>query len=231
VQLPLIDFMTGMYAAQSVLVHVMNVRAGGDGALLDCAMVDAAATLTSSLGVYALGGESLGRIGAESYWYVPAGNFEAADGEWVQLVAMNERHWAAVCAGLGHDEWIERFGDNDTRAANRELVHGLIAEAVRSEPAAAIAERINAAGGLCQRIREMKEAWTDPLLVARGLLGEVDDAELNAFPVPVASLAGRGRTRLSRAPAIGEHSREVAADAGMTADEIERLIAADALIA
>jgi crotonobetainyl-CoA:carnitine CoA-transferase CaiB-like acyl-CoA transferase len=110
-------------------------------------------------------------------------------------------------------------------------VHGLIADAVRREPAGVVAERINAAGGLCQRIREMHEVWADPLLVARGLLGEVDDAELNAFPVPVASLAARGRTRLSRAPAIGEHSREVAADAGLTPDEIERLIAADALIA
>jgi crotonobetainyl-CoA:carnitine CoA-transferase CaiB-like acyl-CoA transferase len=229
-QLPLIDFMTGMYAAQSVLVRVMEVQRGESGALLDCAMVDAAATLTSSLGVYALGGETLGRIGSESYWYVPAGNFEAADGEWLQLVAMNESHWRAICTALGHDEWATRFGDNAARVANRDRVHGLIADTVRREPAAVLAGRITAAGGFCQRIREMKEAWTDPLLFARGLLGEVDDGELGAFPVPVASLAGRGRTRLQRAPGIGEHSREVAAEVGLADAEIERLIASGALV-
>jgi crotonobetainyl-CoA:carnitine CoA-transferase CaiB-like acyl-CoA transferase len=230
VQLPLIDFMTGMYAAQSVLVRVMEVQRGGAGALLDCAMVDAAATLTSSLGVYALGGETLGRIGSESYWYVPAGNFEAADGEWVQLLAMSERHWRAVCTALGHEEWIERFPDNDARVTDRDRVHAVIAEAVRALPAAVVAERIAQAGGLSQRIRDVKEAWEDPLLADRGLVGRVVDPGLQSFPIPVSSLAGRGRTELNPAPGLGEHSREVAAEVGLADGEIERLIASGALL-
>jgi crotonobetainyl-CoA:carnitine CoA-transferase CaiB-like acyl-CoA transferase len=230
VQLALIDFMTAMYAAQSVLVKVMDVARGGAGAFLDCAMIDAAATLTSSLAVYALGGETLGRIGSESYWYVPAGNFEASDGEWVQLVAMSERHWRAVCVALGHEEWIEPFGDNAARLEQRETVHGLVADAVAERPAEVCAAAITAAGGLCYRIREVKQAWEDPLLAERGLVGRVVDPELQAFPIPVASLAGRGRTELSRAPAVGEHSREVAAEVGLAGFEIERLIDAGALV-
>jgi crotonobetainyl-CoA:carnitine CoA-transferase CaiB-like acyl-CoA transferase len=233
IQMSLIDFMTGMYAVQSVLTARMVVERGGEGALLDCAMVDAAATLTSSLGVYALGSsEPLRRVGAESYWYVPAGNFEAGDGEWLQLVALSEQHWRAICEALEHPEWIEdpRFADNEARVAHRKVVHGLIAAATRSRPAEAIAEAIRAAGGLCQRIREMEEAWADPLLVARGLLGEVADPELKAFPVPVASLAGRGRRELAPAPTLGQHSREVATEAGLSAGEVDALLAAGALV-
>jgi crotonobetainyl-CoA:carnitine CoA-transferase CaiB-like acyl-CoA transferase len=231
-QMSLIDFMTGMYAVQSVLATLMRVERGGSGALLDCAMVDAAATLTSSLGVYALGGAEplLRRIGAESYWYVPAGNFEAADGEWVQLVAISEQHWRAVCRVLGHPEWIDRFTPNERRVSDRELVHELIADAIKLRPAEALAEEIRAAGGLCERIREMEEAWSDPLLVERGLLGEVSDPQLRAFPIPVASLAGRGRLELAPAPALGEHSRAVAAEAGLGSAEIDALVDAGALV-
>jgi crotonobetainyl-CoA:carnitine CoA-transferase CaiB-like acyl-CoA transferase len=226
VQLPLIDFMTGMYAAQSVLVAVMAVQQGGDGAFLDCAMADAAATLTSSLGLYALGGtDALGRIGAESYWYVPAGNFEAADGEWVQLVALSESHWRAVCRALGHEEWLDddRFADNEARVSNRALVHASIADAIRQRPAAAWAREISTAGGLAQRIRDLGEAWADPMLTERGLLGQVTDPALQGFPIPVASLAARGRTSLAPAPELGEHSRSVAAQAGLGARELDEL--------
>jgi crotonobetainyl-CoA:carnitine CoA-transferase CaiB-like acyl-CoA transferase len=229
VQLPLIDFMTGMYAAQSVLVGVMRVERGGAGALLDCAMVDAAATLTSSLGISALSGaEGLGRIGGESYWYVPAGNFEAADDEWVQLVAISEAHWRALCQALGHEEWLgdDRFAGNDARVANRALVHDSIAETIRLRPAATWSQAINDAGGLCQRIRDVKEAWSDPLLVERGLLAQVTDAALQGFPIPVASLAARGRAELEPAPELGEHSRSVAAEAGLDAAEIDQLFGA-----
>src|SRR5918996_1185401 len=51
---PLVDFTTGLYAVQSVLTSLLRVRTGGDGALLDCGMVDAASVLTSSVGVRAM---------------------------------------------------------------------------------------------------------------------------------------------------------------------------------
>src|SRR5262249_52908504 len=152
----------------------------------------------------------------------------AADGEWVQLVAISERHWRAVCVALGYDEWIERFAGNDVRAAHRDVIHGLIAEAIRLRPAAEWELEITSAGGLCRRIRGRGEAWSEPLLADRGLVGEVADPRLRAFPIPVSSLAGRDLRSLPRAPALGEHSRAVAAEAGLDGAEIDRLIAAGA---
>jgi crotonobetainyl-CoA:carnitine CoA-transferase CaiB-like acyl-CoA transferase len=136
----------------------------------------------------------------------------------------------AVCTALGHEEWIERFPDNDARVTDRDRVHAVIAEAVRALPAAVVAERIAQAGGLSQRIRDVKEAWEDPLLADRGLVGRVVDPGLQSFPIPVSSLAGRGRTELNPAPGLGEHSREVAAEVGLADGEIERLIASGALL-
>src|SRR5581483_8230763 len=56
--MPVVDLMTGMYAVQAVLVAVMAGRDGGAGRFIDCAMIDAAATLTASPGALSLSGFS-----------------------------------------------------------------------------------------------------------------------------------------------------------------------------
>ena len=67
----------------------------------------------------------------------PAANFEAKDGRWVQVMAVTEQHWKALCEGLGHPEWLTepRFADNEARVANRDAVHAALAEAIRGDTA------------------------------------------------------------------------------------------------
>ncbi|HEX8741954.1 MAG TPA: CoA transferase [Thermoleophilaceae bacterium] len=215
VPVPLVDFMTGMYAAQSTLTALWRAERTGVGALLDCAMVDAAATLTSVTALLGLGGAvELRRLGSESYLAVPSAAFEAADGEYVQVVAVNDRHWSALCDALGHPEWREdpRCSDRDARLANRGFVHGLVAEAIATGSAADWVERIGRAGGLCERVREMAEAWADPLLADRGLVGSLDGA---GSPLPLVSLVrGADPSVPVRGPALGEHTEAVLRELG-----------------
>jgi crotonobetainyl-CoA:carnitine CoA-transferase CaiB-like acyl-CoA transferase len=209
VPVPLIDFMTGMYAAQSVLAALWQAERSGKGAHLDCALLDSAATLTSTLALFSLSGDfEPGRIGAESYLRVPSGVFEAADGAHVQVVALHERHWEGLCEALGRREWLDDpcCAGNDARLEHRDLVHARVAEVIASAPADEWVERINGAGGMCERLRGVGEAWRDPLLAERGLVGERDDGPFD-FPVPVVSLARP--QQLVRGPALGEHTDEV----------------------
>ena len=116
VPVPLIDFMTGMYAAQSVLAALWQAERTGTGAHLDCALVDSAATLTSTVALFSLSGEfEPSRIGTESYLRVPSAVFRAADGEHVQVIALHEAHWRALCEALDRKEWLDdsRFAGND----------------------------------------------------------------------------------------------------------------------
>ena len=207
VPVPLIDFLTGMYAAQSVLAALWQRERTGTGAHLDCALLDSAATLTSTVALFSLGGEfEPGRIGAESYLRVPSGVFEASDGAHVQVVALHERHWEGICSALGRAEWVDdpRCSGNDARLENRELVHSRIAEVIATAPADEWVRRINDAGGMCERLRTVGEAWSDPLLAERGLVGDIDGFD---FPLPVVSLARPGKLR--RGPRLGEHTDEV----------------------
>ena len=212
VPVPLIDFMTGMYAAQSVLAALWGAERTGTGAHLDCALLDSAATLTSTVALFSLSGDfEPSRIGTESYLRVPSAVFAAADGEHVQIIALHEGHWEALCTALERLEWLddERFSGNDARLQNRELVNSQIADVVATAPAEEWVERINGAGGMCERLRSVGDAWRDPLLAERGLVGKLDGGPFD-FPLPVISLARPGA--LVSGPSLGQHTDEVLAE-------------------
>jgi crotonobetainyl-CoA:carnitine CoA-transferase CaiB-like acyl-CoA transferase len=209
VPVPLIDFMTGMYAAQSALAALWQAERTGTGAHLDCALLDSAATLTSTVALFSLSGEfEPSRIGTESYLRVPSAVFAASDGEHVQVIALHDAHWEALCAALERREWLDdqRFAGNDARLANRELVNQSMAEVIATAPADDWVERINGAGGMCEKLRSLGDAWRDPVLAERGLVGELDGGPFD-FPLPVVSLARPGALRPG--PRLGEHTDEV----------------------
>ena len=212
VPVPVIDLTTGMYAAQSVLTALWRAERGGEGAFLDCALLDSSATLTSLTALLALHGtEPPRRLGSESHLVVPSAVFAAADGEHVQLIALHEGQWRALCAALEHPEWLDdpRCAGNEARLANRELVNERIGAVIATRPAREWTERITAAGGLCERVRRVEEAWADPLLAERGLLGSTPDGT----SLPLVSLARAADPRaLAPAPSLGEHTDAILGD-------------------
>jgi crotonobetainyl-CoA:carnitine CoA-transferase CaiB-like acyl-CoA transferase len=228
IQAPTIDLMTGMYAVQTILAALWRVERGGAGAFLDCAMLDAAATLIGPVALRALGGLPSGRIGSESHVLVPSASFEASDGVHVQVIALTEGHWRAICAALSHPEWADdpRCRDNDARLANRDFVNGLIRDLVATHTADHWVDAITGAGGLCVRVKEIDDAWSAPRLERRGLLGTIGTAGFDSFAVPVMSLArSASPTALAPGPTLGQHSDEILQELGIDGDQVAALFA------
>ena len=217
IPVPLVDFMTGMYAVQSILVALWRVRMGEPGAFLDCAMVDATATLASTSALLAAGGHlSPRRLGSESPLVVPSGVFATSDRREVQVVCVTERHWRGLCDALGHPEWVADpvSSDNAARIANRGTIRARLEPVIASDTAAAWVERISAHGAICEHVRDIEEAWADDRLRARGVVGDAGGAPEWAGRLPLMSLAGRVRgaadATLARAPALGADTDAVA---------------------
>jgi crotonobetainyl-CoA:carnitine CoA-transferase CaiB-like acyl-CoA transferase len=219
IPVPLIDFMTGMYAVQRTLAALWRVERGGEGELLDCALLDSAATLGGTQALLALGGFGPPRrLGSQSHLVAPSAVFEAADGGHVQVVAMTEPHWRALCDALGHPEWAQdpRCADAPARLRHRDLVHERIRSAIATRPAAEWVAAITAAGGMAERVREIEEAWADPRLVERGLLGRLAADGLDYFPLPVTSLARTADPgALAPGPRLGEHTAALLREIGL----------------
>ena len=224
IPVPLVDFMTGMYAVQSILVALWRVRLGERGALLDCAMADAASTLVSTGALMAAGGlYEPRRLGSESPLVAPSAVFVAGDGREVQVVCVTERHWQRLCEALGHPEWMDDplCADNDARLANRGEVHSRIAGLIASNTAAFWVQRISESGALCEHVRDIEEAWADDRLPARGVVSpDAQGGSGWAARLPRVSLARDGAAHpdwMAPAPALGADTdavmRELAAGA------------------
>ncbi|HEY9413343.1 MAG TPA: CoA transferase [Pseudonocardia sp.] len=213
VPMPIVDLVTAMYASQSVLAALLDREHTGRGALLDCALIDAAATCTSTPGALAMTGYNLPRrTGSESDVFVPSAIFEAADHRHVQIVAIGDGHWRSLCRGLGIPEWAQdqRFADATSRLAHREIIHGRITEIVRTDTSANWAQAIGAAGGFCEPIREIEEAWADPALADRGLIAQLVGDAVGSMSVPLAALVpDRNSGPFRCGPTLGQHNDEV----------------------
>jgi len=215
IPVPLVDFMTGMYAAQSILAALWRVREGGCGAFLDCAMADAATTLASTSALLAAGGHfSPRRLGSESPLVVPSGVFIAGDGREVQIVCVTERHWRGLCRAVGHPEWVDdpACADNAARLANRQLVRSRLQAVIGSDRAEAWVKRISEHGAICEHVRDIEAAWRDPRLVRRGLVAEPADGVESGIRMPFISLARHGGAAdraAAGAPALGADTAAV----------------------
>ncbi len=212
IPVPLVDFMTGMYAVQSILVALWRVKLGGEGAFLDCAMVDATATLVSTSALLAAGGRfSPRRLGSESPLVVPSGVFIASDGLEVQIVCVTERHWRGLCAALDRPEWIEDplSADNSARLANRKLMRERLAAVIATDTAASWVQRISSRGAICEHVRDIEDAWSDERLIARGLVADAGTGPAWAARLPLISLARGQRDGGQRAPELGADTEAV----------------------
>jgi crotonobetainyl-CoA:carnitine CoA-transferase CaiB-like acyl-CoA transferase len=202
-----------MYAVQSILTALWRVRLGSPGAFLDCAMVDASATLVSTSALLAAGGLfSPRRLGSESPLVAPSGVFVAGDGREIQIVCVTERHWRRLCLALGHSEWAEdpAYQDNAARLANRDLVHARVAQVIGTDSAAAWVKRISDEGALCEHVRDIEEAWADERLAARGLASQEPERGPGwSARIPTVSLVRNASEPLAPAPELGAHTDEV----------------------
>jgi crotonobetainyl-CoA:carnitine CoA-transferase CaiB-like acyl-CoA transferase len=231
---PVVDLMTGAYATQEILGALLSRERDGRGAFLDCALLDAAAAVTAPIAVIALAGETPRRLGSESEFSVPSAVFATGDSRYVSVVALTHRHWVALCGALNRDRWSRdsRFASNERRLANRELLHGMIQELLLTRSAEHWAALITKAGGFCEVVREIDEAWRDPRLAARGLVGRLGGGGGggggHSHLVPALPFGGAARRaglrELGPAPELGQHSREVASEAGLAPAEVDALL-------
>ena len=207
------DIVSGVFAAQGVLLALLARERGGQGQLVDVGMLDSvAALLTYQAGIYFATGSAPKRIGNRHPTIVPYETFVASDGEFVIAVG-NDEQWRRFCAvaGLGHDE---RFATNRLRVTRYDELKPLLAERLRSETRQSWIARLSAAGVPCGSVRDLEEVFTDPQLAAREMIASVDHATVGALQllgVPVKLSATPGSVRTAP-PTLGQHTESVLRD-------------------
>ena len=217
----LADDLAGVHAALGALAALRHRDATGEGQHVDISMLDAA--LFQSNGYLTLGAidHPLEPWGAALQFCVPGNAYLCADGRYVYTGAILDSHWARFCE-LGE---AEGFANNSQRIANREAVDGLMAAWCASQDSGDLVATLEAAGLAVTLVNEYSDLAREPYVREREMLVDVKLSDGASAPLTApAAKFSRTPTSIRRAaPALGEHTREVLAEVGVSDERYEQL--------
>ena len=227
VGVPITDLGAALFAVIGILGALHHRASTGAGQHIDTALVDAGLALSAwEVAVFGTTGEVPAPLGSAHRLTAPYQAFRCADG-YITIGAANDRNFAKVARVLGHHEWLTdaRFTGNHQRIAHREELAGLIEGETLKQPIAFWLGELEQAGVPCGPILNYKDALVTPQAIAREMTVDVEHptlGRLRTLGTPIKMSATPLNPR-RRAPMLGEHTDDVLADAGYSADEIEQL--------
>ena len=227
VGLPIVDLMSGMYAAVSVLAALAGREATGRGVLIDVAMLDVmVATLSNQAMNYLISGNTPQRTGNAHPNIQPQDVFACSDGTMAVAVG-NDGQFAKFCEVLGMPELsVEaRFAKNASRVRNLDALRPLIDARLREKTRHEWVSALDIAGVPAGPINTIPEVFEDPQVKFRGMVGESPHPLSGTVPrigTPMRFAAVPG-TQTRSPPLLGEHNLEVFRELGFTDDKLAGL--------
>ena len=226
---PVADINAGILAVTGILAAWAHRLATGEGQIVDTSLMEAALQQTYwHAAIHFATGESPGPTGSAHILTAPYQAFPAKDG-WINIGGANQANWERIAEVLGHPEWRDdaRFRTNSERMANLPALTTLMSAALATRTKAEWIDAFDAAGVPAGPVNSIGEALSHPQTLARGMIVDLVHPQAGptkALGCPVHFSATP--TSVTRpAPMLGEHTREVLAQAGYSDTEIDALVA------
>jgi len=225
----LADGVAGLYGASAVMIALRHVEQnGGRGQVIDLPLLDPLfAILSPQAANYRLTGQVKPRTGSRSTNSAPRNCYRCSDGSYVALSGSTQAMAERLLRAIGRAELIDdpRFRTNAARVAHAAeldaIVGAFIAQRTQAENVAFF-ERAEVTVGPIYDVRQILD---DPHFVAREIVADYPDAEMNRLPMHhvVPRLLGSPGSIRTPAPRLGEHNRELLGEIGCDAERCAQL--------
>jgi crotonobetainyl-CoA:carnitine CoA-transferase CaiB-like acyl-CoA transferase len=215
------DYLTGLYAAQGILLALYERVTSGRGQSLDIALFDAMlSVMRLPLAVLLATGVSPARVGNEHLTLAPYEPLRARDGPVIVAVA-NPRLWRSLCEAIERPELAAdpRFTTSADRVRHRLAMRQEIEAVFGGWSVDEVIARLERHGVPCGRVRKINEVIAHPQVAAREILRRQHHAQVGDIWT-LGSVINLSRTPADTSappPALGEHTAEVLSELGISA--------------
>jgi crotonobetainyl-CoA:carnitine CoA-transferase CaiB-like acyl-CoA transferase len=224
---PISDLNAGVYGAVGILAALQSRHATGKGQHVESSLLESAMAYTIwETGMYLTTGAVPKRSGTRHRLAAPYEALKTADGHMV-IGVNSQRLWKRFCEAVGEPGLADEppFNRPQLRVENRDALQARIETILARDTTANWMAKLEAVGVPAGPLNTVAQAWDDPQIQARGLLAEVDGRRFVRTPIklhdtPVVLNLG--------ASEVGQHTREVLVEAGLSMVEIDALIATGA---
>ena len=223
------DAGTGVQAALAISAAYAQKLRTGEGQLIELSMQEAMTYyLRTAVSRTGFGRVATPRTGNGDNPFVSL--YPCAPGgrnDYVFVMAVNPRMWNAVCRALGQPELLSdpRYSTAHARHENRQLLFNEIESWTRVHTKKQCMSALADEGVCASQVYETKELFTDPHLLERDFVHEVEHAvhgkvQLLGWPARMS----KSRVDIEAAPLLGEHTDEVLAeDLGLSVEALSKL--------
>lgn len=230
VGIPIADLCAGIFAAQGILVALLERESSGRGQWLHTSLLESMVYMMDfQTSRFLIDDEVAGQAGNFHPTSIPTGVYKARDG-YMNIAVFGSKIWERFCQILGAPEWITdpRYSDKPSRSTHRDALNAEINQRLAAQDRSHWVRAFNEGGVACGLINDMRGVFDEPQIQHLGMVKDVvsrwqGPQRLVGQPV---QLERTPSTVARAAPRRGEHTEEILAELGIDADSLARMKAA-----
>lgn len=222
----IVDVSTGLWAVTAIQAALARRGATTGPQRLESTLVDSAFFLMCHQVMGFLGtGTFPGRLGSSAPSTAPYQAFRTADGA-IMVAAATDRLFERLCLALDLPEVLadRRFRTVADRVAQRSTLAALIEDRLRTGSSEHWLALVAAAGVPAGPVNDLAAALAHPVTAERGLVRDAEGARIDGLKQLRLPIDPDGVCAVREPPAVGEHTADVLAEAGLSPDEIQRIV-------
>ena len=181
------DYMTGMYGCIGIMMALRHRDATGQGQMVDCALYESIFRALDEIAPrYASDGFVREAEGTGTVNACPHGHFPSGDSKFLAIACTTDKMFERLSEAMARPDLWERFGDQATRLAGREIVLAEVEAWTKSMPRDDVIAVCTKFGVPAGAVNSIADIFADPHFKERGTLTTIDVPGIGPITVPAA---------------------------------------------